>query len=254
MAKIRGAKWGATVAAQDIYEQSSTQQHKLGERLVIGDRVFRYMKAGSSNLSAGYVVGAPCTLTSEDTVTVAHGIGTTVVTITASGVSANDFAEGYLVVDEGTGAGETYKIRSNTATDSDGLIQVTLYDGLKTAWDTSDTDVTLIPSPYKDVIVCPTDGIILPVGVPLIAVTANYYFWGQTWGPCGVKIDGTAGALGAAIDERLLGLSGSTAGALDVYKAVDSDGPGPSIVGMVMLDSADHTDTKIEPVYLMLCP
>jgi len=252
--EYKGANFGATVTAQDIYQASSTQKHKLGERLVIGDRVFRYMKAGSSNLSAGYVVGAPCALTTEDTVTVAHGVGTRVVTITASGVTANQFAEGYLVVDEGTGAGETYKIKSNTASDANNLVQVELYDGLATAWSTSNTDITIISSPYNGVIVCPTDGIILPVGVPLISVTANYYFWGQTWGPCGVKIDGTANALGNAIDERLLGISGSTAGAVDVYKAVDSDGVGPSIVGMVMLDSADHTDTKIEPVYLTICP
>jgi len=196
------------------------------------------------------LVGAPCTLTSEDTVTVAHGIGTTVVTITASGVSANDFAEGYLVVDEGTGAGETYKIRSNTATDSDGLIEVELYDGLITAWSTSDTDVTLIPSPYNGVIACPTDGIILPVGVPLIAVTANYYFWGQTWGPCGVKVDAGDGG-GNAIDERMGILSPNHAG--QIYFP-DTPAAGKVVVGMAMLDSADYNDDKIEPVYLTICP
>jgi len=247
MGKIRGARWGATVAAQDIYEESSTALHKLGERIVIGDRVFRYAKAGSSALTAGLLVGAPCTLTSEDTVTVAHPIGTTVVTVTAASVSADDFAEGYLVVDEGTGAGETYKIKSNTAT-SGGTIQVTLYDGLKTAWSTSDTDVTLIPSPYNGLIVCPTDGIIMPVGVPLIDVTANYYFWVQVKGPAGVKVDAGDGG-GNAIDERLGILSPNHAG--QVYFP-DTPAAGKVIVCRAMLDSADYGDDKVEPVELTL--
>lgn len=248
---IRGAKWGATVVAQDLYEESSSPKHKLGERLVIGDRVFRYMKAGANNLLAGYIVGAPITMISEDTVTVAHGVGENEVTITANGITANQFAEGYLVVDEGTGAGETYKIKGNTPTDGNGLIKVQLYDELATAWSTSDTDVTLIPSPYNGVIVCPTDKIILPVGVPLINVTANYYFWGQTWGPAGVKMDVSNGG-GNASDERVVSLSGAIAGA-----GLLPDTPvafGSAFVGFCMLDSADHTNGKIEPIYLTICP
>ena len=247
---IPNADHGPRVVGQSIMEESSTQKHRLGTRLVIGDRVFRYALAGATNLTAAYVCGMPGALTSEDTVTVAHAIGTMTVTVTASGIAANQFAEGYLVVDEGTGAGETYKIKSNTAT-SGGLITCTLYDGLVTAWSTSDTDVTLIGSPYYKIIVVPTDGIIMPVGVPLIAVTAAYYCWIQTWGPCGVKIDGTSGALGNLITERQFGVSGSTAGATDIYTV---GGAGSAKFAEAMLDSADYNDTKIEPVYLTICP
>jgi len=233
---------------QDIYEISSTPKLRLGERLVLGNRTFVYCKAGSNALSAGLLVASPATLTSEDTVTVAHPIGTTKVRVTASGITANQWAEGLLVVDEGTGAGESYRIKGNSATDSNGLVTVELYDGLATAWSTSDTDVTIIPSEYSGVITMPTDGAALVVGVPLVAVTANYYFWAQCWGPCGVKVDAGDGG-GNAVDERLGIPSPNHAG--QIYFP-DTPAAGKQVVARAMLDSADYNDDKFEPVYLII--
>ena len=243
---IPNADHGPRVVGQSIMEESATQIHRLSDRLVIGDRVFHYGKAGAT-LSAGKVAQSAQALVTEDTVTVAHGIGTTEVTVTAASVAVNDYESGYLTVDEGTGAGETYKIKSNTAT-ADGVIVCTLYDGLVTAWSISDTDVTITTSPYFESIVLATDGIGLPVGVPLVGVTDTYFAWFQTWGPCGVYIDGTGSALGNAIDERLM-VVGATPGSLGVGYAA-----GYAIAAQVILDSADYADVKYQPVYLTMCP
>ena len=245
--RIQGANRGVTLPAQSIYEESSTALHKLGTRLVIGERTFFYCKNGAVALTAGLVVAAINTLTSEDTVTVAHGIGTYDVTVTASGIAANDFAEGWLVVDEGTGVGTTYKIRSNTATVS-GVIVCTLYDPLAVAWATADTDVTLTPSIYNAVVVSPTAGVSLPVGVPLIGVTASYYFWAQTWGPCGVKMDVSDGG-GNSIDERVLMPSPDHAGQIIVDDTPTAD---HMPVGFIIITAADHGDNKTEPIFLNL--
>ena len=251
MGYIRGANLGTYTPDQDIYEESVTQKHKLGERLVVGDRAFRYILNSANAQTAG--LGAGLSMTSEDTVTVAHGVDTFDVDVTAASIVANQFAEGYLAVDEGTGVGNTYKIRSNDATGGaagSGKIRCKLYDGLATAWAVANTDVTLISSPYYKAIVAPTDGIIMPIGVPLIGLTASYFAWVQTWGPCGVKVDAATGG-GAAIDERIAVLSTNHAGQVMFVGTADV-AEGAAVVGECMLDSADHGDDKTEPIFLKI--
>ena len=57
---------------------------------------------------------------------------------------------------------------------------------------------------YKDVIVTPVAEVATPIGVPLIDITDNYYFWAQTRGYCGIVVgDGETITIGqqAAIDD-----------------------------------------------------
>lgn len=192
---------------QGLYEVSSVKKERLGTLRVLDDgRAFVYAKAGA-NISAGlFCAAAITTPVHEDTVTVAHPAGTKRVVVTASGVTANQFEDGYLIVTEGTGAGEMYKIKANTATGGAGTgkIYVYLYEGLATAWDTSDTDVDLYPNPYNGVIPNPTDAQQLPVGVAVRSVSSGYYFWLQVAGFAPVKIDTAGGAAGQELDEKLV--------------------------------------------------
>jgi len=243
---------------QGLYEISSEAKHRLGERLVLSDgREFVYCKAGSSNLSAALFHTYITTPTHEDTVTVAHSAGTTEVIVTASGVSANDFAEGYLVVTDGTGIGEIYKIRSNTATGGggSGKIKVVLYDPLITAWSTSDTDVDLYPSPYNGLVVNPTDAQQRPVCVTIRPVTANYYFWGQVKGWAPVKIDTGGASAGQELDEKLVIASTNHAGqGMIVGSPTAGNGDYANIhpVLGVIVKEADVADDTVTLVDLML--
>ena len=202
MVKLRGANVGASVIAQHIYETSTTQKHRLGTRVVMGDRVFRYTKAGAAitqttkgaiNYHKPYQGNRAAT---------AYPVGTTEIIIptTASSNSVSNtavdaYAEGYLSFQ--TDPGQMHKIRSNTV--SDGSNQVhTLYDELTTELPTGTAGttrwVTIWPSIYSDVREgnTATVGFFSVVCVPLIQVAASSFFWGQTWGPCFLTAFSTA--------------------------------------------------------------
>lgn len=234
---------GNVVPAQGIYEQSSTALHRLGDRLQVGDRVFYYSQA-SEAISAGKLNSYLPTVITEDTVTVAHGIGTRKVTITASAtITANQLAEGHLVIDEGTGAGEMYKIKSHEAITSGSTGVFELYDGILTAWSTSDTDVTIYGPQYRvqESNAAQTES---AAGVAPISVTDEYYFWNQTYGPAACLFDEAAGN-GAAT--RLLTIGSSTVGAVEAQ-----DAAGESIVGEVIQAAADEADAKYALIQLRI--
>lgn len=201
--------FGPRLIAQDLYEESSTKKCQLGTKIILADgRQFVYAKNSTVALAPALLTACITTPYHEDTVTIAHPVGTKKVTVTAA-VTANELEDGYLIVTEGTGVGEMYQIRSNTVTVG-GVTVCTLYDGLKTAWVIANTDVDLYPNPYSALVVNPTDAQQAPLGVPIITVTASYYFWLQTrgFGPLVVNI--TTG--GAELDEKVITCSTGTAG------------------------------------------
>ena len=228
------------IAVQGIYEQSETKKHRLGERIVVDDRVFRYCKA-SEALSAGDKVSAVATRMHEDTLTEAVALGTRDVTITEPNVSdyvANYFEDGYLVITDGTGAGYTYKASGHGAIPQNETFVLLLYDGVHDALDTT-TDVTLYASPFLVQIM--NDLQEFYVGVAPIDVTSGYYLWACTYGPMGT----VAAALGAADDERIL-----TVGAQVLYKHT----AGSPIFGEAVLDAADMTASIYQLVFVKCIP
>lgn len=234
---------GSVVPMQGIYEESSTARHPLGTRLQLGDRVFYYSQA-SEALTAGKLNTFFPTIITEDTVTVAHAIGTRQVSVTASAtVVANELAEGYLIVDEGTGAGEIYKIKSHPAVTSGAVGVFTLYDPILTAWVIADTDVTLYGSQYRirESNTAQTES---ASGVNPISVTDEYYFWNQTYGPAAVLFDEVAGN---ASGTRGLTIGSSTVGSVEAIDAI-----GESFVGEVYRAAADEEDAKYALVNLRI--
>ena len=193
--KLLNADFGPTVVGQSVYEESSTPKAKLGHRLVLGERVFRYGKAGSSNLSRGKMCQGPAPVANHKNIAVAAAAaaGATEITVTlgATAATKNQYAEGYLHVNDANGEGQCYKIKSHPAGSASGSLTVTLYDPIETALTTS-SEVTLTANPFNGVIVAPNGGLTqIVVGVPLIAVTAGYYAWFQTRGPAPVLGQGT---------------------------------------------------------------
>ena len=233
---------------QGIYEESSTAKARIGSRLALGDgRVFYYALNGSSALAAGKLIGSPIVATEKETnMAQAEAIGSKQVDMVAvNTVTADQYAEGYLTVVNDTGEGQTYKIKGNTAAASAATTTVYLYDGLVTALDTT-SDVIIAPNIFRSVTLN-GDVIRFTVGVPLIPVTASYYFWCQTWGPVGVLC---GDSLGNAATERWCHPASSTGEFVSTAGGV----AGTQIIGYQIYDSTDVVDTEYHLIYLTCLP
>ena len=192
---INNANLGLRVAGQDIYEESSTAKCAIGSRIQLGNRVFYYALNGATALASGKLVQSQAIDTYDEDIVLPTSTvaGVKSITLTnhasASAKVADQFAGGLLVVGAGaTGIGDSYRIKSNTAAAAGASMTVTLYDETVRAYTAgTHTFCIVVCSQYKTVVDAGTG---MLAGVPLIAVTAGYYFWAQTWGPCGVVSGG----------------------------------------------------------------
>ena len=237
---------------EDIYQQSAEQQYELGDRLALDDgRVFRYAKAGEAlvagRLKQSAATGGNTTEQVNMAVAVASVVNKNSVTLTADtdAITANQFKDGYLVVYSGTasqGGGQTYKIESNGAASAAGNFSVITYEPHKVAISTS-AKASVCKNPYDSVIIYPTTSTGMPVGVPLIAVSANYYCWLQTWGICGVWND-AGGGLTVAADVLA---SNQTAGGVEADDAAKAQ----QRIGYPVYAGAA---SKCSPIFLQIAP
>ena len=181
--KIANANHGPTVVAMDIYDTSSEQVHRIGTRLVKGERVYFYSKAGSGALTAGLI----CTGSSYGLATstpTAHGAGDVVITCSGPSTSVGDYAEGYIFLQNtavSNNTAEAYKVRANSSS-AGGNFTVTLYDGLGMGTSVGTSGV-VCSNQYANAITAPTNQSEPPTGTPAVSTSAGYYFWQQTWGP-----------------------------------------------------------------------
>jgi hypothetical protein len=179
----------------DPYHEEANPSHVLGSLGITADgRKFRYAKAGASALVAGDAIQSPAEVTANESLTpTAAGIGSTEITITTgAAVTANAYANGYMVCTNTPSNGLVYKIKSHPANSGATTCVFTLYEPLIVAL-TSSSRVDLVFDPYNGVIQNPataTGGI---VGVALKAITASYYGWVQSGGVCAVLAGGTVG-------------------------------------------------------------
>ena len=189
-----------------LRETGTAQLYQLGtERTTFDGDIYVYVKAGATALAAGRLMTYLTTGTNEQTVTVAHGIGTTTVTVTDASSAENDFQDGYLVVTAGTGIGECYRIKSNTISNGT-TITCELYEGLATAWSTSDTDVTMYKNRYNGIVVNPYDGQQHPCGVTQWPIPALHYGWimKKGYGALDIEMLGSPAAGGQEKDEKII--------------------------------------------------
>lgn len=240
-------------STQGIYEANSTQKMVLGARLEMSDgRVFRYAKNGGTALAAGYLCQSPAVggnTTAQVNLTVvtagAAGGDTIVVTTTTDTITVNLWQGGYLTVygaSGTTGTGQTYRIKSNTACSANGNSTITIYDTFVVAVSTSCT-VSVCKHPYDSVVVGAATMTGIVTGVPLIAVTAAYYCWLQTWGVCGVWSD-SAAALTVAADVLA---SNAVAGSVEADDAAKAQ----QFIGKTIYAGAA---SKCIPVFLQIAP
>lgn len=241
---VRTMNSGVVIPRQSIYEESSTAKHALGDKCMVGERVFHYCKNGSVALADGKIVqsSAPVANYLNKPVAANVSVGATRVSFTpgATACTANQFANGYLHCNDVAPEGTIYKIKSHLACAGSVAMWVELYDPVWKAMTTS-SEVTLTKSPWDEVIIAPNGGLTAPiVGVPLIDVTASYYFWAQTWGPAPVLTQGTI------VIGQPVGLGGTADGAIGPMAADTTD-----VVGVTMQVNAS---TEYSLIFLKIAP
>lgn len=235
---------------QSIYEESTVQKAPLGTRLEVGERIYRYAKAGSGQLGvkAGRIA---CTVAAAGThggTFVSFAVATTganvlYATIGATVGAINTYAEGFVVFGGGTRAGEVYKIKAQTLGDaSTGLtnIALTLFDPV-----VGTVTATSLGALKLNSYICANKTAAdasEPVGVSMIDVTEGNYFWLQTKGPAGVIAAATPGA-GVNLE---LGTTGT------VIAAIEGTTADPINVIVARNGAEAGVAAKATPVILML--
>ena len=179
------------VAAQDIHTSSPDQLHKLGEIIYANDgRAFRYAEAGGTALVAGNLQSSQAedTDTLNMTAVAAAVNDTVIVSTTTVTVTANEYAEGFILVNVTPGVGKNYKIKGHIAFTTaaptfnlDDYVDVAL---------TTTSRLDALANPYKDVVVAATTFVSPAVGVAVNATALDEFGWLQVKGVTCVLADG----------------------------------------------------------------
>lgn len=232
---------------EEIYKTYSTPKHRLGAKLEFPDgRMFRFALAGAVALAPGklHQMPVPAANHTDIAVAAAAAIGATRVSVTlgATAAAENLYKDGYLLVNDDTGEGHYYRIKSHLLIGSGGTGWINLYEDspIKVALVNGSTTVTLVRNPFAQVIIHPSPPTAKIAGVTLVNVSANAYCWLQTRGPCAVLTNGTLVAGDHAVP------STAVDGSVMPSAAFETDGPS---VGKVITVNAD-TEYSLIDLYI----
>lgn len=192
-ARLQGGTLGRdAIPLSAVYSTTTTQKFQLGTRFEDGfGNVFRYAKAGAVALTKALMCTTPAaianhqghTLTSDAFAAGAKSLAITDTMTTA--LLADEYNEGTLTIETGTGLGSKHIVKSHTASATP---TIDLYEGLATATATGAT-LTLEHNPWRGVLVFPTTAAGIPVGVPLVAIAAASFGWLQVRGMAPLIVD-----------------------------------------------------------------
>ncbi len=200
MGELVNIPWG-----QEKETTTTRREHPLGAVGMTPDgRCFRWAFSGEA-IGAGQLVmqkGAVANHDMDLATATAGSVGDTSITVTlgATAATLNQYEDGALYTNDGTGEGHLYAIRSNPAADASASLVLTLHEKIREATSTSDTLNGLIENDYKDVEIYDADDIDGPaLGVAPTEIANDTYFWLQTSGRAAVLIQGTV-VLGDAVE------------------------------------------------------
>lgn len=171
---------------------------------------------------------------------------TVTVTLGGTAVTANQYAGGYVVVNDGTqadGQGQTLRIASHPAqTSTTGDVVITLEDSPNTAISTS-AKVCLVYPHGSNVIVSPTTHTNVPCGIALYPIAAGAYGYLTSKGLTSALSDAAVASVGEAIAPSV-----TTAGTVTLATATGG------VLTNTVIGTAAYTavSAKSYPVFLNL--
>lgn len=158
-----------------------------GVRFSLDDgRVVALVRVGASAITKGLLVQAPAedtthqglAMTVPTTYPATAGLKQIYVTNSSTVLNENQFRGGYVIVNSGTGIGQTLKIASHAPAANGAKFVITLDDAITTTLDATST-ISMVYNPYKNIILAPytsqTGGVIGATFYNLSASTAATY-------------------------------------------------------------------------------
>lgn len=233
-----------------IYQEEAIQRYVPGTRFTRWDgSVFKYGKSRSTALKNGQgAQNNSATVNIANSATIVVGDRSTILALQSDdGVGANgamadkELVGGYWVTGH---AGATVQNRLIIDTDGVGVNgtggNIILYlDGpISNAATTPFTEIVL--NPYRYLNIATVDANYLSVMcVPAAVVTATYYFWGQTWGPCWIRPGGGDTTPGNTINDRTAYFVGD--GTVNFGTVIDALSRGHQVAGFCIDQTANGT-------------
>ena len=216
-------KGGSQYGTVDPFTSGLTELFPLGSRLLYGNTVFAYGRLAATAITAGKCVTHAASIAHHFDLTPTAGVaaGETAISVETAGtdITLNQYANGYLYVNDAAGEGQMLRIKSNPAHDhsSDPSIVITCYDDLATAITTS-SRITLIPDPRSAQIVQAATTTGATLGVTVVDMAASAYGWFSVSGPATVLTSGTLVVGNHAVPLGAAGAVGPAAG--DVIQVI----------------------------------
>ena len=233
------------LAAISPYAQgTTTPQVSIGTRYEDAfGRTFFYGYAAAA-VARGKIGVAAAVVAAHDNLSfaVAPAVGDKVIKVTldSGAITADQYKDGWAVVQDGTGEGRAYRIEGNEAqATTTGTATIHLSEAIDTAGALAETNVDLIYNKYDELRVADTNQTFIPVGVPIGVggLGTSEYGYVQTWGPCSVYQDEATASLGEDITlgagtgagqvegkdgaaEPFIGTSGPAASVADEYQLI----------------------------------
>jgi len=216
-------KGGSTYGTVDPYTAGASQLFPLGSRLLYGNTMYRYGKLGGTAVTAGKCVTHAASIAHHFDLTPTAGVaaGETAISVETAGtdITLNQYAGGYMYINDAAGEGQMLRINSNPAHDhsDDASIVITTYDDLATAITTS-SRATLIADPNSALIVQAATTTGATMGVTVVDMTSSQYGWFAVSGPQAVLTSGTLVVGNHAVPLGAAGAVGPAAG--DVIQVI----------------------------------
>lgn len=205
-------------------------------------RIYRFGLAGAVALAPGKVNVTPAVVANHQnrtTTTAAIGDYSIGLNVGATAATVDQYAGGYLTINDATGEGISYLIEGNSAAAGSDVMTVQLAEPLKVATVTAISEATAHINPFASLIVAPNAIAHNVAGVNNVTVAIANYAWFQVGGYCSVLSDGVIakGAQGIVSD--------AVAGAVETR--VDA-----TIVNPICIAVEATVDTEYRTVDLIL--
>jgi len=216
-------KGGSQYNTVDPFTSGLSELFPLGSRLLYGNTVYAYGRLAATAVTAGKCVTHAGSIAHHFDLTPTAGVaaGETAISVETAGtdITLNQYANGYLYVNDAAGEGQMLRIKSNPAHDhsADPSIVITCYDDLATAITTS-SRITLIPDPRSGQIVQAATTTGATLGVTIVDMAASAYGWFAVSGPATVLTSGTLVVGNHAVPLGAPGAVGPAAG--DVIQVI----------------------------------
>ena len=216
-------KGGSQYGTVDPFTSGLTKLFPLGSRLLYGNTVYAYGRLAAVAVTAGKCVTHAASIAHHFDLTPTAGVaaGETAISVETAGtdITLNQYAGGYLYVNDAAGEGQMLRIESNPAHDhsADPSIVITCYDDLATAITTS-SRITLIPDPRSAQIVQAATTTGATLGVTVVDMAASAYGWFSVSGPATILTSGTLVVGNHAVPLGAAGAVGPAAG--DVIQVI----------------------------------